>query len=76
MDAITDILGQELQRLAEIVNPVGVPVIIGGGYGLLLRQRYIENGGHRTIRAIPLARSTQDLDLFLTVEFVLSRSIL
>lgn len=70
MPSITDLLGAELQRLATALEPHGVPIIIGGGYGLLLRQRYVEASGAPTLRSVPTARSTNDLDVFLTVELV------
>lgn len=70
MMAITDLLGAELQELATKLAPHDVPVIIGGGYGLLLRQQHVEASGEPTLRAIPEARSTNDLDVFLTVELV------
>ena len=70
MTTILDLLGDELQRLATALEPHGVPVIIGGGYGLLLRQQHVEVSGVRTLRPIPTARSTNDLDVFLTVELV------
>ena len=66
----TDLLGAELQRLATTLAPHNVPVIIGGGYGLLLRQQHVEASGEPTLRAIPEARPTNDLDVFLTVELV------
>ncbi|WP_412068593.1 hypothetical protein [Rubrivirga sp. IMCC43871] len=67
---ILDLLGDELQRLAAALEPHGVPVIIGGGYGLLLRQQHVEESEVPTLRPIPTARSTNDLDVFLTVELV------
>ena len=67
---ITDLLGTELRRLTAALAPHGVPVIIGGGYGLLLRQQHVEASGEPTLRALPEARSTNDLDVFLTVELV------
>ncbi len=67
---ILDLLGDELQRLAAALKPRGIRVIIGGGYGLLLRQQHVEDSGVPTLRPIPTARSTNDLDVFLTVELV------
>ena len=68
----TDPLFRELRRLAAALAPRGVPVIIGGGYGLLLRQRRVERDGEGdqvpTLMEVPPARATQDLDVFLTVE--------
>jgi hypothetical protein len=68
MTEITDVLRAELERLAGALQPRGVPLIIGGGYGLLLRQEHIAHSGVRTVREIPAARSTNDLDIFLSVE--------
>lgn len=70
MTTITDLLGAELQRLADALAPHDVPVIIGGGYGLLLRQQHALASGARTLLPIPDSRSTNDLDVFLTVELV------
>jgi hypothetical protein len=67
---ITDILRDELERLARELEPRGVPLIIGGGYGLLLSQERVRQSGVPTVREIPEARSTNDLDLFLSVEIV------
>jgi hypothetical protein len=67
---ITDILRDELERLARDLEPRAVPLIIGGGYGLLLSQEHVQQSGVPTVREIPEARSTNDLDLFLSVEIV------
>lgn len=67
---VTDLLGAELARFAEALAPHGVPVIIGGGYGLLLRQQRAEASAEPTLMPVPLARSTTDLDVFLSVEVV------
>ncbi len=70
MTEITDILREELGRLAVALEPHGIPLIIGGGYGLLLRQEHLEHSGIRTVRGVPEARSTNDLDIFLSVEIL------
>lgn len=70
MSAITDILRTELERLARALHPRGIPLVVGGGYGLLLRQEQVLHSGARTVREIPKARATNDLDLFLSVEVV------
>lgn len=70
MRDITDILREELKNLAEALHNRGIPLIIGGGYGLLLRQEHVVAHGVRTVRQIPEARSTNDLDIFLSVEIV------
>lgn len=68
----SDPLRRELRRLAAELAPHGIPVIIGGGYGLLLRQQRVEEergrGGAETLMQVPVDRATRDLDVFLTVE--------
>ncbi len=70
MREITDLLRAELGRLAAALDAHSVPLIIGGGYGLLLRQEFVEHSGVQTVREIPEARSTNDLDIFLSVDIV------
>lgn len=36
----------------------------------MLRQQHVQESGRRTVRDIPDARSTNDLDIFLSVEIV------
>jgi len=67
---ITDQLGDELYHLALMLKDDCVPLIIGGGYGLLLKQLFIEESKQKTLRTFPLARSTNDLDIFLAMEFI------
>jgi hypothetical protein len=46
-------------------------LIIGGGYGLVLRSERIRESGARTLLPeIPAARSTEDLDVFLKAEII------
>ncbi|HEX8830839.1 MAG TPA: hypothetical protein VF705_06725, partial [Longimicrobium sp.] len=47
------------------------PLIVGGGYGLVLRQRHLRASRARTRREFPAARSTQDIDLFVQLEMLL-----
>lgn len=48
-----------------------VRLILGGGYGLYLKRRLVEQQQHRTLLpALPFVRSTNDLDLFLRTEIV------
>lgn len=70
MTEITDALRAEIESLAEALHPHGIPLIVGGGYGLLLRQEHVVHSRVRTVREIPEARSTSDLDIFLSVEIV------
>lgn len=70
MKEIADLLHAELRHLAGALDAHSIPLILGGGYGLLLRQRFVEHSGVQTVREIPEARSTNDLDIFLTVDIV------
>lgn len=68
MDSIPDVLQTELYRVARAMKEHGLPLIIGGGYGLLLWQRRVREKDLSTLRPVPPARSTDDLDIFLSVE--------
>ena len=65
-----DPLRGELYALALSLRERGVPLVVGGGYGLLLRQRHVAESGARTLRRVPPARSTEDLDVFLSAELI------
>lgn len=65
-----DLLRQELYALALALRDRDVPLVVGGGYGLLLRQRHIAESGAQTLRRVPPARSTEDLDVYLTAELI------
>jgi hypothetical protein len=64
----------QLRQLAERLQERNVPLIVGGGYGLLLKANYIQSVGVRTrLEQIPIARSTGDIDVFLTTEVITDR---
>lgn len=66
-----DPLRKELQALARDLQAHDIPLIVGGGYGLLLRTEMIQRSGARTlIPDLPTARSTEDLDIFLKAEVI------
>lgn len=66
-----DPLKKELQALARDLQAYDVPLIVGGGYGLLLRTEQIRHSSARTlIPDLPTARSTEDLDIFLKAEVI------
>ncbi len=65
-----DPLYRSLYELALALRDREVPVVLGGGYGLLLRQKWVVESGFETLRPIPTARSTEDLDLYLTAELI------
>jgi hypothetical protein len=51
----------------------GSDLMVGGGFGLYLKQLHLEKSGVRTLlqrSRWPQARTTQDIDLFLRAEIV------
>ena len=55
----------------DLAREVGeqIPLVIGGGFGLYLRQEYLNASGERTLfTQLPEPRSTNDIDLFITME--------
>ncbi|NBQ15996.1 MAG: hypothetical protein EBU31_15625, partial [Proteobacteria bacterium] len=51
----------------------GADLMVGGGFGLYLKQLHLEKSGVRTLlprSRWPQARTTQDIDLFLRAEIV------
>jgi hypothetical protein len=68
-----DPLREQLRLLAFELQKDGIKLILGGGYGLVLRTEYIRRTQVATrFKEIPEARSTNDLDLFLSAEIVTS----
>lgn len=68
---VVDPLREELRKLARALEPHGIRLIVGGGYGLLLRAEQIRLSGARTRFAeLPGARSTNDIDIFLGAEVI------
>lgn len=66
-----DPLRIELRALARDLQARDIPLIVGGGYGLLLRAELIRSSGSRSlIPDLPTARSTEDLDIFLKAEVI------
>lgn len=48
-------------------NPV--PLTIGGGFGLYLKRRHLDQTGQRTLFSqLPMPRATNDLDLFIRAD--------
>ncbi len=68
-----DPLKEQLIILTRALQGHDIKLIVGGGYGLLLRTEHILRTRPVTrAREIPIARSTEDLDLFLSVEIITS----
>lgn len=61
-----------LLDLLYATRDADLKLILGGGYGLYLRQEHVRASGVRTLLAEwPEARSTNDLDLFLRPELLI-----
>jgi hypothetical protein len=66
-----DPLRTALVELAYALSPAEIKLIVGGGYGLLLRTEHILATQQRTRKDVRLvARSTEDLDLFLDAHVI------
>ena len=68
-----DPLREQLRLLAAELQKDDIKLILGGGYGLVLRTEYVRRTQAATrFEEIPEARSTNDLDLFLSAEIITS----
>lgn len=55
--------------LLRVLDSSGIPLMIGGGFGLYLKRLHLERTGERTLFSIlPAIRLTNDIDLFLRAE--------
>ena len=65
----------QLRQFADTLAEKNISLIIGGGYGLLLKAKHIQRTGARTrLEQIPIARSTGDIDVFLTTEVIIDKN--
>jgi len=64
------ILRRELCLVAKEAAAANIPLIIGGGVGLALRDEMVRAEGAKTIRSFHSVRPTTDLDVFLTAEVI------
>ncbi len=70
---IKDPLREQLRLLALELQKEEIKLILGGGYGLVLKTEYTRQTNVATrFEEIPQARSTNDLDLFLSAEIITS----
>lgn len=70
-----DPLLSQLRQLAANLAAKNIPLVIGGGYGLLLKANHVQRTGARTrLEQIPIARSTGDIDVFLTTEVIIDKN--
>jgi hypothetical protein len=64
-----DHLTAGLLDLLHELEGQGIPITVGGGFGLYLKRRHLEKTGQRTLfQELPALRATNDLDLFLRVD--------
>jgi hypothetical protein len=68
-----DLLKAGLLELHKELPSGDIRLIVGGGYGLYLKQQHLQHQNQRTLLNVeiwPEARSTNDLDVFLAAEVV------
>ena len=66
-----DPLLTSLLDLIHALRDDGIPLTIGGGFGLYLKRRHLDRTGERTLLdQLPEPRSTNDLDLFIRAEIL------
>jgi hypothetical protein len=64
-----DPLHKSLLDLLRELEGRGVPLTVGGGYGLYLKRTHLARTGERTLFSeLPDVRSTNDIDMFLRAE--------
>ena len=62
-----------LLDLAHAMRQADIPLTIGGGFGLYLKQEHLRSTGDRTLLSrLPEPRATNDIDLFLRVDVLAS----
>jgi hypothetical protein len=67
-----DILKSALLDLTRTVSNE-IPLIVGGGFGLYLRQEQLRRSEERTLlQQLPEPRATNDIDLFVRMEILVS----
>jgi hypothetical protein len=74
---MSDELKSALLELIRELRPLGLRILLGGGYGLYLKQLSLQGTQTRTFlpqESWPRPRATADLDVFLPVEIVVDHS--
>lgn len=74
---VLDALKTNLLDLHHEVAEHGIRLILGGGYGLYLKQQHLQSQSIETVLDVemwPVPRATNDLDVFLTAEVVTDSS--
>jgi hypothetical protein len=68
---MTDPMQRDLVALARYLAAHNIPLTIGGGYGLYLRDDYLRRTQPRTrFERVPASRSTSDIDIVLTADLI------
>ncbi len=68
---IFDPMREQLTKLAQRLQQDNIKLIVGGGYGLLLKTEYVQQNNLQTrFPDFPTARSTNDIDIFLSTEII------
>jgi hypothetical protein len=67
---MTDPLLDALTELLEALSPDPPALVVGGGYGLVLKAKFLRDAGLRTRHVAPASRSTADIDCFLTAAII------
>lgn len=68
---VLDLMREQLINLAQRLQQEGITLIVGGGYGLILKTEYIRHNSLPTrVPDFPEARSTNDIDIFLSTEII------
>lgn len=64
-----DPLHQSLLDLLRELDARGIPLVVGGGYGLYLKQIHLARTGQQVLfTELPEVRATNDIDMFLRAE--------
>jgi hypothetical protein len=70
---VSGIMGETLTRLGGKFEEKNLTLIVGGGYGLQIRSQWVkENNLTTSFEEIPMARTSNDIDVFLHLEILTS----
>ncbi len=65
------VLREELARLLRQTSPLGMELVLAGGFGVLLRVDHAGSRGAVTLAPLPTARATRDLDLVMSADLII-----
>lgn len=64
------VLRQELARVLKETSPLGIELVLAGGFGVLLRVDIARSTETATLAPLPVARATRDLDLVMSADLI------